>query len=128
MAVLKSFVLLSIPVDRGFCSWNSPSKDTGVGSHSHPSQGIFPILGSPTLQADYLPSEPSGKPIIINKLYYFKSDYFETFLKLHFHFIYLKCNRGSQKNVIHYYLESLCKFLWTFRFFSVNHSWFMNNK
>jgi len=88
-----------------------------------PSPGDLPNPGikprSPTLQADYLPSEPSGKPIIINKLYYFKSDYFETFLKLHFHFIYLKCNRGSQKNVIHYYLESLCKFLWTFRFFQL---------
>ena len=119
MAVLKSFVLLSIP-------------ETGASVHGILQarilewvaipilpRGIFPILGSPTLQADYLPSEPSGKPIIINKLYYFKSDYFETFLKLHFHFIYLKCNRGSQKNVIHYYLESLCKFLWTFRFFQL---------
>ena len=41
--------------------WNLPGKNTGVGSHSllqeiFPTQGIK--TGSPTLQADSLPSEP----------------------------------------------------------------------
>ena len=50
---------------RLLCPWGSPGKNTGVGCHarlqkvcSHP--GIEP--GSPTLQADSLPSEPPGKP------------------------------------------------------------------
>ena len=46
-----------------------PGKNTGVGCHSL-LQGIFPNPGiepgSPALQADYLPSEPPGKPIIQN--------------------------------------------------------------
>ena len=46
------------------CPWDSPGKNTGVGSHSPP-QEIFPTQGtnsgSPTLQADSLPSEPPGK-------------------------------------------------------------------
>ena len=46
------------------CPYNSPSKNTRVGSHSL-LQGIFPKQGSnpgsPTLQADSLPSEPPGK-------------------------------------------------------------------
>ena len=44
--------------------WNSPGKNTRVDSHSL-LQGIFPTEpGSPTLQADSLPSEPPGKPSI----------------------------------------------------------------
>ena len=43
------------------CPWNSPSKNTGVDSHSL-LQGIFPTQGSnllsPALQADSIPSEP----------------------------------------------------------------------
>ena len=44
--------------------WDSPGQNTGVGCHSL-LQGIFPIQGSnpmsPSLQADSLPTEPSGK-------------------------------------------------------------------
>ena len=45
-------------------SWNSPGKNTGVGCHS-PSPGGLPNQGiepwSSALQADSLPSDPSGK-------------------------------------------------------------------
>ena len=45
--------------------WNSPGQNTGVGSHSL-FQGNFQTQGSnpglPTLQADSLSAEPSGKP------------------------------------------------------------------
>ena len=46
-------------------SWDSPDKNTGVGSHSFlqgnlPNSGIEPR--SPALQADCLPSELPGKP------------------------------------------------------------------
>ena len=48
---------------RLLCPWNSPGKNTGMGSHTL-LQGIFPDLGiepvSPALQADPLPSEPHG--------------------------------------------------------------------
>ena len=49
----------------GFCPWDSPGKNTGVGSHSllqgvHPDPGIEPE--SPALKGDSLPSEQSGKP------------------------------------------------------------------
>ena len=48
---------------RLFCPWNSPGKNTGVGSHALlqgnlPDPGIEP--GSLTLQVDSLPSEPPG--------------------------------------------------------------------
>ena len=45
------------------CPWNSPNKNTGVGSHSL-LPGIFPGIRtrSPALQADSLLSEPPGKP------------------------------------------------------------------
>ena len=46
------------------CPWDSPGKNTGVGSYSL-LQGIFPIQGlnpSPTLWAESLTSEPLGKP------------------------------------------------------------------
>ena len=50
---------------RLLCPWNSPDKNTGVGSHSL-LQGIFLDPGikakPPTLQADSLLSEPHGKP------------------------------------------------------------------
>ena len=53
--------------------WNSPSKNTGVGSRSllqeiFPRQGSNPDLNagieprSPALRADSLPAEPQGKP------------------------------------------------------------------
>ena len=50
---------------RLLCPWNSPDKNTGVGSCSL-LQGIFPAQGlNPGLlhwQADSLPCEPPGKP------------------------------------------------------------------
>ena len=49
---------------RLLCPWNSPGKNTAVGSHSL-LQGIFPTQGlnlGHELQADYLPSEPPWKP------------------------------------------------------------------
>ena len=48
---------------RLLCPWNSPGKNTGVGSHSL-LQGMFPgiELMSPALQAYSLPSKPPGKP------------------------------------------------------------------
>ena len=50
---------------RLLCPWNSPSKNSGVGSHSFlrgnlPNSGIKPR--SPALQGNSLPSEPPGKP------------------------------------------------------------------
>ena len=47
---------------RLLCPWNSPGKNTGVGSHSL-LQGIFPNQGStwsPAFQENSLLSEPSG--------------------------------------------------------------------
>ena len=47
-------------------SMDSPDKNTGVGSHSL-LQGILPMQGlngSPALQADSLPTEPPGKPLV----------------------------------------------------------------
>ena len=46
-----------------YSPWNSPGQNTGVGFPSPgdiPNPGIEPT--SPTLQADSLPSEPPGKP------------------------------------------------------------------
>ena len=47
---------------RLFCPWNSPGKSTGVGGHSW-TQGsnLYPSA----LQANSLPSEPPGKPILL---------------------------------------------------------------
>ena len=46
-----------------------------------PHPGIEPVsLMSPALQADYLPAEPSGKPIFIHM--YIQPSYFSVFLKL----------------------------------------------
>jgi len=51
---------------RLLCPWNSPGKNTGVGSHSF-LQGIFPTQGLNLgllhcMQILSLQSEPSGKP------------------------------------------------------------------
>ena len=48
-----------------YSPWNSPGQNTGVGSllllqGNSPNPGIKPR--SPTLQMDYLPTEPQGKP------------------------------------------------------------------
>ena len=51
------------------CPWNSPGKNTGVGSHSL-LQGIFPTQGwNPGLPhcRRTLPSEPPGKPELIGE-------------------------------------------------------------
>ena len=53
------------PLGSSGAPWNSPGKNTRVGCHSLlqsnlSDPGIKP--GSPTLQADSLPSEPPGKP------------------------------------------------------------------
>ena len=52
---------------RLLCPWDSPGKNTGVGclfllQGNFLEPGIK--LGSPTLQADFLPSEPPGKLIL----------------------------------------------------------------
>ena len=55
---------------RLLCLWNSPGKNTGVGSCSL-LQRIFLTQiepGSPALPADSLPSEPPGKPYFIWKI------------------------------------------------------------
>ena len=58
---------------RAVCPWYSPSKNPRVGSHSL-LQGIFQDLpgikpGSSVLQADSLPCEPPGKPILCMIMY-----------------------------------------------------------
>ena len=63
-------------MDYSLCPWNSPGKNTGVGCHAFfqgnlPNPGIQPR--SPTLRADSLSSEPSGKhfkTLFNNKLLY----------------------------------------------------------
>ena len=51
------------------CPWDFPGKDTGMGCHFL-LQGKLLDLGieprSPALQADALPSEPPGKPLLPN--------------------------------------------------------------
>ena len=56
------------------CPWDFPGKNTGVGSHSL-LQGIFPTQGSnqgsPSLQADSLPTEPlshTQKPLLQSQM------------------------------------------------------------
>ena len=61
----RSVVSDSLRLHGLYSPWNSPGKNTGVGSHSllegiFPTQGLNP--GSPTLWADSLPDEPQGKP------------------------------------------------------------------
>ena len=50
-----------------YSPWNSPGQNTGVGK-PFPSPGDLPNPGieprSPALQADSLPVEPQGKPIL----------------------------------------------------------------
>ena len=51
---------------RLLCPWNFPGKNTGVPflpPEDLPDPGIKP--GSPPLQADSLPSEPPGKPLVM---------------------------------------------------------------
>ena len=52
-----------IELNRISCPWNTPGKNTGVGSHFL-LQGIFPTPGikpgSPVLQADSFTTEPPG--------------------------------------------------------------------
>ena len=54
-----------LQLTRLLCPWNSPGKNTGVGSHPF-HQGTLPNpgikSGSPALRAVSLPSEPLGKP------------------------------------------------------------------
>ena len=68
MLVVQSCLTLCDPKDCSLpgssCLWNSPGKNTGVGSHSLfqgnlPDPGIKPR--SPALQTDSLLSEPLGK-------------------------------------------------------------------
>ena len=65
-----------LQLTRLLCPWNSPGKNTGVGSHPF-HQGTLPNpgikSGSPSLQAAFLPSEPPGKPNLTLSLniYYF---------------------------------------------------------
>ena len=65
--VSDSFRLCGLQPPRLLCPWDSPGKNTWVGCHfllqgDLPNSGIEP--GSPTLQADALPCEPPGKPIL----------------------------------------------------------------
>ena len=60
------FATLWTVAPRFLCPWDSPGKNTGVGSHSllhriSPTQGSK--SGSSTVQADSLPSEPPRKPV-----------------------------------------------------------------
>ena len=64
--VVSDFLQLhGLKPTRVLCPWNSPGKNTGVGSHSL-LQRIFPDPGtearSPALQVDSLLSDPPGKP------------------------------------------------------------------
>ena len=51
---------------RLLCPWASPGNNTGMGCHAL-LQGIFPTQGLnpglPVLQADSLPSDPTGMPV-----------------------------------------------------------------
>ena len=51
-----------------YSPWNSPGKNTKVGSLSV-LQGIEPR--SPALQVDSLPAESQGKPIIVHNILFF---------------------------------------------------------
>ena len=64
IVLYKLFATPWIAALRLLCLWDSPGKNTGVGSYSL-LQGIFPTPGikprSPALQVDFLLSEPPGK-------------------------------------------------------------------
>ena len=55
---------------RLLCPWNSPSKNTGVGSHSRGSSWSRDRPRFPALQADSLPSEPPRKPLAVSNTCY----------------------------------------------------------
>ena len=63
--VALSCMTLCDPVDCSLCPWDSPGKNTGMGSQ-FPSPGDLPSPGIkprfPILQADSLLSETPGKP------------------------------------------------------------------
>ena len=70
-SVLSNFLQPHAPEPaRLLCPWDSSGKNTEVDSHSL-LQGIFLTQGSPTLQADSLPSEPPGKPFFPNNTGHF---------------------------------------------------------
>ena len=61
--VIQSCLTLCGPMDCSLqATWNSPGENTGVGL---PNLGTEPE--SPALQADSLPSEPSGKPVQVRE-------------------------------------------------------------
>ena len=64
--ITQSCLTLCNPMDCSLPHSSCPGKNTGVGRHAL-LQGIFPTQGLnsglPTLRADFLPSEPPGKPI-----------------------------------------------------------------
>ena len=66
--VSQSCLTLCDPMDcdpKLLCPWNSPGKNTGVGSHSLSPGDLSDSgikLGSLALQEDSLPSEPPGRP------------------------------------------------------------------
>ena len=64
LSCVQLFVTHGLQPTRPLCPWDFPSKNTGVGCHFF-LQGIFPGIepGSPTLQAEALPSKPPGKSI-----------------------------------------------------------------
>ena len=74
-SVAQSCLTLCNPTDRSplgsAVHRDAPGKHTGVGCHAllqgiFPTQGLNPGLGqSPALQADSLPSEPPGKPLVL---------------------------------------------------------------
>ena len=59
----KSEVLIAQSCVTLVCPWDSPGKNTSVGSHSL-LQEISPTQGSIALQADCLWSEPQGSPSV----------------------------------------------------------------
>ena len=67
-AVSNFLQLYGLQPARLLSPWDSPGKNTGVGCHSLlqadlPNPGIE--LMSPTVQEDFLPTEPPGKPLRI---------------------------------------------------------------
>ena len=75
--VIQSCLTLCNPMDylsaRLLCPWNSPGENTRVGYHAL-LQGNRPDPGiksrSPAMQADSLPSEPPGKPCMVESAHF----------------------------------------------------------
>ena len=71
--VAESPLTLCDPTHGLYSPWNSPSENTGVGSHLFPSPRDLPNPGikprSPALRVDSLPAEPPGKPVHISPLF-----------------------------------------------------------